>query len=237
MKSRAFMAVVLAISASLSQQASGGDLPAAPVIKVMVMPKEPRPIAISGTTVDVVMENPVMASIVRDALMVKGARVVTGQDAADMTVAIMGGYALGKGGTEHVQGNLREIPLHRDGQTPEESLKYDSPLGRQMVLEGLITRSLSITELLTYLGQRSGLAGAFNKALTGNPDGICLFGCDDRTRTAAVLRVSVKTTDRTESWIVHVEGRSEAIVLGQVLDAGLDAALKPFVAQPRELME
>lgn len=156
---------------------------------------------------------------------------------ADIKVTILGAFAVSKNGAVHIKGMLRDIPLFRDEKRPEETLKYDSVVGNQIVMQGVIARSVSVTDLLTYLGQRLGVAGAFNKALTGSPTGICLAGCDERYRTAVTFFVTVKSGDNQETWTVQAVGRAKEAVLEPVLEAGLNAALKPFVAQPRESTE
>lgn len=207
-----------------------------PEIKIPIFPKNQKPIGVTDKKVEVVVENAELARIVREALAAAGARMASGSEEADIKVTIQGAFAVSKNGAEQIKGMLRDIPLVRDGNT-EETLKYDSTLGKQIVMEGLITRSVSITELLTYLGQRIGVAGAFNKALTGNANGICVAGCDERLRTVVTFFVTANSGNTKEAWTVQAVGRAKTIALGPVLESGLNAALMPFVAITRERAE
>jgi len=69
-------------------------------------------------------------------------------------------------------------------------------------------RGLALGRMAEVLGEATGVRGAFNKALTGDPRGICLSRCEDWNK--------VKQTAYAFVTLVAPEGRQEIRVLASV---------------------
>lgn len=206
-------------------------------IKRVTRPQTPRVTIERSDMVDVaVKDNSGLESIIRDSLRNHGMQISEGNATqSTVRVSILGGFYFGKPGAKTETGMLRDIPIHVNRELPEESLVTEGLKGRQLVLDTLVMRSISVSELLIYLSERSGIAGWFNKALTGDPRGVCLTSNCEDVETVVTLYVTVTRDGDSVSWTAMAGAKAKTIVLDQVLAAALDTALSPVFAglQPK----
>ena len=84
-------------------------------------------------------------------------------------------------------------------------------------------RGLALSGIASSLGSATGVAGAFNKAVSGDPRGFCLSRCVDwnKVTQTVYLRISMQAGDTKQQVRVLTETASEALVPAEVLDRAL----------------
>ena len=88
-------------------------------------------------------------------------------------------------------------------------------------------RGLALSRLAEVLGEATGVRGAFNKALTGDPRGICLSRCDDwnKVKQTAYAFVSLTTAQGRQDIRVLAVMNQETLAPEQVVDQALSRAM------------
>ena len=83
--------------------------------------------------------------------------------------------------------------------------------------------SVTLTGVLDWISDVTGLRGSFNKALTGDPRGICMHrDCDKYRQT-----VGIGTTG-SATWIATALAMDEKVVLDKLIERTLEKALEPL---------
>jgi hypothetical protein len=104
-------------------------------------------------------------------------------------------------------------------------------------LESAITpfwRGMAISGLASTLGEASGMKAGFNRALTGDPRGICLSRCEDwnKVNQSAYVWVAFQSGDRWQEVRVLTRVRADALMVEQLLDRALGDALTAIAIEP-----
>ncbi|MBI4741175.1 MAG: hypothetical protein HY777_06420 [Betaproteobacteria bacterium] len=82
---------------------------------------------------------------------------------------------------------------------------------------------VSVTDVLTWVSQQTGVAGGFNKMLTGDPRGWCLHKDCDKYRSFVAIGAS-----GAASWYVTSEVKDKKVVLDLVLAEAINQVLSPL---------
>lgn len=88
-------------------------------------------------------------------------------------------------------------------------------------------RGLALSRMADVLGDATGVRGAFNKALTGDPRGICLSRCEDwkKVKQTAYAFVTLTTTEGRQEVRVLATADQEALAPEEVIDEALTRAM------------
>ncbi|MDQ5903181.1 MAG: hypothetical protein QG672_768 [Pseudomonadota bacterium] len=86
--------------------------------------------------------------------------------------------------------------------------------------------TLSATNLMEWIGDVTGLRGAFNKAITGDPRGFCMSEHCSKYQQNVVVGATGGA-----SWLITLSALSEEILLDRLIKESLSRALKPLVSR------
>ena len=92
-------------------------------------------------------------------------------------------------------------------------------------------RGLALSRMADVLGDATGMRGAFNKALTGDPRGICLSRCEDwkKVKQTAYAFVTLTTAEGRQVVRVLATAIQEALAPEEVIDEALSRAMAAVV--------
>jgi hypothetical protein len=84
-------------------------------------------------------------------------------------------------------------------------------------------RGLAISGMASAIGDSTGLKGSFNKALTGDPRGVCISRCEDWNKVSQTvyLRISLRAGDAKHDIRVLTKVLSETVAPDEVLDRAM----------------
>lgn len=93
---------------------------------------------------------------------------------------------------------------------------------------GLLSKGFAVGNIAESIGQSIGLAGAFNKALTGDSRGWCMSRCEEwyKIRQEAALFVNVYAEDGGRGRMIRKQAFHEKLVPNQLMEAGLNEAFE-----------
>lgn len=105
------------------------------------------------------------------------------------------------------------------------SLALESGVARSAVSP--FWRGLALGRMAEVLGDATGVRGAFNKALTGDPRGICLSRCEDwnKVKQTVYAFVSFAGPDGRQDIRVMATTISEALAPEEIIDMALTRAV------------
>ena len=172
-------------------------------------------------------DSPKMTMVVRERLRSKGLAVTENPEEADVKYQMMGTFSVSGRGREPKSGSMGK--LLETSMPTAESLKADyyqqSTSLAHVALDTVISKPIAITDLLTWFGQKTGVAGRFNEMVTGNANGWCFTAdCNKLTSFATVM---VRGGD-DDYWWLQASAVDEKVVLDVVVSDILENALKPF---------
>lgn len=182
----------------------------------------------------------VLSQALAAAMQAKGFDISKDRAGAKATLVIRGDLVM-LGGPNFYKGV--KVPV---GEATEKSLnaatdgRSTSPAEAaqaavSMVLESGVVRSavspfwrgLALGRMAEVLGDATGVRGAFNKALTGDPRGICLSRCEDwnKVKQTAYAFVSFTGPDGRQDIRVMATAVSETLAPEEVVDVALAHAI------------
>lgn len=181
-----------------------------------------------------------MTTVVREVLANHGYRMVDTLDQADVKIEIAGGYSITGAGKEDIKGTL--------GAALENSLRIDPSASAsathqsvdvvQIAAASIGTGTIDLSGMVLWVTQKTGMAGRFNQALTGDPRGFCLNENCNKYRN--VLNVLVRVLEKRVSWkedpqlkrgiwLVEAVVFDEKVVLDLMISKAMETALAPLL--------
>lgn len=174
------------------------------------------------------------------AIQAKGFSVTQGQSAAKAQPVIRGDLVLQGGpvfykGVKLPMGDATEktVKAAAEGRstTPAEaaqaavSLALESGAASSAVSS--FWRGLALSRMADVLGDATGVRGAFNKALTGDPRGVCLSRCEDwkEVKQTAYAFVTLTTADGRREVRVLITANQDVLTPEEVIDEALPRAM------------
>lgn len=136
-----------------------------------------------------------------------------------------------------------KVPIGEVAEKSVELAQTNGDLGRADVVQGTLGvainaagfsaavtpfwRGLYLGNMVSILAESSGIKGAFNRAVTGDPRGICLSRCADWNKVSqtAYVGIAFQAGDTKREIRVLTKAFSESIVPEQVLDRALIDAI------------
>lgn len=182
--------------------------------------------------------SPAMTSRLAAALAATGVEVTSDRTAAKSTLTFRGDIALLGGpmfykGVKVAIGDATERALAAAPATitPAEAVQTAAGLAvNNAALRSSITpfwRGMALSGMASALGDATGAKGSFNKALTGDPRGICLSRCDqwNKVNQTAYVSIGFQSGEQRQEVRVLTHVASDSVVVEQLLDRALGDAL------------
>jgi len=173
--------------------------------------------------------SPKMTRVLKAKLQTRGYAIVEKPEEADEQYRITGMFMLsgaGKGKASGKLGELLESSISNDlGKSPD--YKHQNvdllQIGVSAAYSG-ITSAISITDMVSWLGQKTGIAGRFNELLTGDPRGFCVGeSCNKYTSTVIMF-----AKGNSGHWWIQEKAQDSKVVLDLVVADAVENILKPF---------
>jgi hypothetical protein len=182
----------------------------------------------------------VLTQALAEALRAGGFDIAKDRAAARSTLVIRGDLVLQGGpvfykGVKVSMGEATEksVKAAADGRSASAaegaqaavSLALESGAARSAI--NPFWRGLALGRMAEVLGDATGVRGAFNKALTGDPRGICLSRCEDwnKVKQTAYAFVSFTGPDGRQDIRVLATATAETLAPEEIIDAALARAV------------
>lgn len=173
--------------------------------------------------------SPKMTRVLQEKLKAKGFAVVDKPEDADAKFRVGGMFTISGAGKEDVRGKLGDLLESAVGTDQPSNPDYRHQnvdllqIGVSAAYTG-IASVLSVTDMVRWIGQKTGIAGRFNEMLTGDPRGIC-FGeaCSKYTST-----VVMNVTGDSGHWWVMEKAQDSKLVLDLVIADVVESTLEPL---------
>lgn len=164
---------------------------------------------------------------VRAKLAGNGYKVVDNESDADFTVDVDGAFHVIGAGKEPLKGRLGEL-LEASlepgaGNSPDYTHQNINLM--QIAASSVPLGGISISQLIQWVSQKTGIAGRFNEAITGDPRGWCWAESCKQRISGAVFAVRAGDNGR---WWVFSEARDPRMLLDLVVMDAIDSGLKPL---------
>lgn len=174
------------------------------------------------------VNSPKLTTIFSDALTKSGAVVVQNAEEADLTVRLEGKYKAIRPAT----GRRGEVDIGTQMEKSGEIVTKDHQAGI-WISQGVGTltplQASGVVSAVDLFARASGFRDWFNSKVAGDPDGVCLAGCESwKYRQEALIVVGLKEKGQ-ESYAATAAFRSQAtekdLVSGPLIDKVLNTAL------------
>lgn len=200
-----------------------------PTLKVYRSPSED----LRGKRLYVEFANsPLLTSFLRRTLIERGYQIVESAEGSEAQLRFQGTVSIGLFATNPTSAPLAEIIEKGSLKVPT---KEDATVGNTSIVQivamnqaarpfGVSFRnSVTLTGIFDWIADVTGLRGSFNKALTGDPRGICVNkDCDKYRQT-----VGVGTTG-SATWLATSLVLDEKVILDKLIERTLERALEPL---------
>lgn len=166
-----------------------------------------------------------MTQILQEKLRAKGFAVVEDSSSADARFRFNGTYIISALAKQDIVGPLGEV-LERTVQVDDKPADphYQTVDLLQIGAVGTYRGAISVPDLLLWISQKTGIAGRFNKMLTGDPRGWCLNEKCNQVRSYVEMRVYGDGV----FWRVKAQTWHEKLLLDVLIADVLENTLAPF---------
>lgn len=164
--------------------------------------------------------------LLQEKLKSRGFAVVDTADEAEAHFKLGGAFGIAGGGKEEIRGKLSELLESSVEMGPSNSPDYrHQNIDLVQIAAGrAYTGFISVTDMVRWLGQKTGVAGRFNEMLTGDPRGFCWHESCSKFTSSAI--VSVKGD--SGHWWLQESAQDSKVVLDLVVADAIENALKPI---------
>ncbi len=191
--------------------------------------------------------SPSLTIAMASALEARGIQTTQERSAAKATLSIRGDVVLMGGpvfykGVKVAMGEITEKTLAAAAgnrtTTPGEAANTAMGVALNVAaLQAATTpfwSGLAVSRMADILGEATGVKGAFNKALTGDPRGICLSRCEDwkKVDQSAYAFVTLVGSDGKQSMRVLAKAFSETLAPEEVVAEALTKAMGAITLLP-----
>ncbi len=170
--------------------------------------------------------SPKTSQVLQEKLRSRGFNVVATAGDADAHFKVGGAFAITGGGKEEVRGKLGELLESSAEAAPSNSPDYrHQNIDLVQIAAGrAYTGFISVTDMVRWLGKKTGIVGRFNEMLTGDPRGFCWHESCSKFTSSAI--VSVKGD--SGHWWLQESAQDAKVVLDLVVADAIESALKPI---------
>ena len=183
--------------------------------------------------------SPKMTRVLQAKLQARGYSIADKPEDADEQYRFSGLFMLSGAGKEEVKGKLADLLESSVGNSQGKSPDYGHQnvdllqIGVSAAYTG-IASAISVTDMVRWLGQKTGVAGRFNEMLTGDPRGFCLAESCSKYTSTVIMNVK----GNSGHWWVQEKAQDSKVVLDLVVADAVENMLKPFYdIRPQASME
>lgn len=191
--------------------------------------------------------SPALTQVLASALEAQGVPTTTDRSAARSTLSIRGDVVLRGGpvfykGAKVAMGDATERTLAASAASRTPSAGEAAHAAAGMALNAAALKSaatpfwsgLAVSRMADVLGEVTGIKGAFNTALTGDPRGICLSRCEDwkKVEQTAYGFVTFTSADGKQELRVRASAFSETLAPEEVVAEALSKAVGAITVVP-----
>lgn len=191
--------------------------------------------------------SPALTQVLATALEAQGVRTTTDRSAAKSTLSIRGDVVLIGGPVFHKGAKVavgeateRTLAANAANRTPSAGEAANAAVGVALNAAALKSATtpfwsgLAVSRMADVLGEASGIKGAFNTALTGDPRGICLSRCEDwkKVKQTAYAFVTFTSSDGKQELRVLASAFSETLAPEEVVAEALSKAVGSIMPLP-----
>ena len=177
-------------------------------------------------------DSPLLTSFIRKTLIERGYQIVDSTETAEAQLRFQGTVNIGLFATNPSSAALAEIiekgafnvPTKENATVGNTSIVDVAAMNQMARPFGAAFRnSVTLTGVLDWISDVTGLRGSFNKALTGDPRGICMHkDCDKYRQTVGIGATGSAT------WLATSLAMDEKVVLDKLIERTLERALDPL---------
>jgi hypothetical protein len=170
--------------------------------------------------------SPKMSKVLQEKLKGKGFAVVSDADDADVKFKLSGIYLVTGAGKASMSGPLGDMLENAIsiGDSMKPDYQHQNVSLIQMAATSTFFGSLSPSDLINWLGQKSGISGRINQAITGDPRGFCWNENCNKLTSQIVIRIG----DGQSHWWIQGEAKYENVVLDLVFADLVEHLLAPI---------
>lgn len=191
--------------------------------------------------------SPALTQVLASALEAQGVRTTTDRSAAKATLSIRGDVVLMGGPVFHKGAKVamgeateRTLAANAANRTPSTGEAANAAVGVALNAAALKSATtpfwsgLAVSRMADVLGEATGIKGAFNTALTGDPRGICLSRCEDwkKVKQTAYAFVTFTGPDGKQELRVLASAFSETLAPEEVVAEALSKAVGAITTVP-----
>lgn len=179
--------------------------------------------------------SPRLSEMFREKLSSRGFKIATAKDDSDVQIRFNGAVAIGLFATKP-----KSLPLAEavEKLAIQPTGKDDAEVGNSSLvgvvamdaaakqLAPSLRGTLTATNLMEWIGDFTGLRGAFNKAITGDPRGFCMSEHCNKYQQNVVVGATGGA-----SWLITLSTLNEEIVLDRLIDESLERVLEPLLSK------
>lgn len=186
--------------------------------------------SLQGKTVSVeFQQSKKLSDLVADYLRSKGITVVPLDQNPEVTLEMLGAFRIARPGEKGLTGMIGEIaePSMTYSQS-QDSHDTATMKGSQVALTAIVANAISLSQLFTWLSQKTGVSGWINKNITGDPRGFCLSSNCDLISTRLNLHLNGRAQEQNFRWGVQTESIGNQVVFDKALAEGMERLLNPL---------
>lgn len=170
--------------------------------------------------------------LVRAKLAARGFSIVQEESAAEVKISLSGIFHVIGAGKDPINGKLGallEASLEPGaGESPDYTHQNINLV--QIAASSIPLGGISVPQLFLWMSQKTGIAGRFNEAITGDPRGWCLAESCNIRRSGAIFAVSASdvSTSHKSHWWVSSEVKDKKMFLDLAVMDAIDSGLQPL---------
>ncbi len=178
-------------------------------------------------------DSPRLTAMFRETLANRGYNMAMSEEESDTKIRFIGYVGIGLFATKPKKSTLADVvekSMFQPAGKDEAEVSRTS-LTDVAVMDAAAKRlapsfrgSLKATNLAEWIGDVTGLRGAFNTLIAGDPRGFCMHENCSKYQQRIVVGASGEA-----SWLVTLSALSEEIVLDRMLEESLSTALEPLL--------
>lgn len=218
--------LIAALCAVLAQAVVAQEIPPTAEIKLQkrVMREPPSDLGTKKIHLTVSDSEKITRMLVDD-IKAKGYTVVDDKSSAEVKMQCFAKFTISGNGQEAVTGFAEQlVQVSNDLPMPDTTDYTHQSTNLGQIAAPIVTLGIiPIPDILVWVTQKLGIAGAFNKALTSDPRGICLN--ENCNKFAQVVLV---TCLGDVSWLLQYQAHNEKIVIDQVMQKALSGLRDQF---------
>lgn len=170
-----------------------------------------------------------MTRVLQEKLKAKGFAIVENPQEADAKFRFGGMFTITGAGKEDVRGKLGDL-LETSVSAPQPNAPDYRHQNVDLLQVGVsaayagVASVISVTDMVRWIGQKTGVAGRFNELLTGDPRGFCFGDACSKYTSTVVMNV---TGDNGHWWVME-KAQDSKVVLDLVIADAVENALRPL---------